>query len=126
LVVKQTGRMDGSSSAAAAAAAAPFSSSAARLLQRMGLGGADSRSHTTTDPTLPPEVTEQLGQYCKTLEELAASNPPAYEAFLRAQDEAAAALAEHTACVPACVRLDRWRESMPAAHSQHKSPLSSY
>ncbi len=45
-------------------------------------------------------MAEQLADYLKTLEALAATNPQAYEAFVRAQEEAAAALAEHAACVP--------------------------
>lgn len=69
---------------------------ASTLLQRLRIAhGSPDRSPDAG--ALPPEVTEQFTSYFETLGELAATNPRAFEAFVRAQDEAAPALAEHTA-----------------------------
>lgn len=65
------------------------------LLERLRITAHDSLDSVTD--ALPPEITEQVASYFKTRGELAATHPRAYEVFVRAHDEAAAALAEHTA-----------------------------
>lgn len=80
----------------------PIGSSSPALLQRLGLG----QGPTTTAPTPSPNqdnnrppgllddyMVEQVAAYSKAMGELASSHPEAYASFVRAQDEAAAALA---------------------------------
>lgn len=64
----------------------------AGLLQRLRLGPTPSPDDGTGLPD-DDDMAAQLAAYTEAMGELAPSHPQAYETFVRAQDEAAAALA---------------------------------